>query len=140
MDCPRCKIILQDNILGGVVYKKCSKCGGFWFDKGELHQIRQEKDWFKIETNVEEATSTVIKGSLQCPRCSELLHTIEYAHETGIKIDVCSKCEGLWLDSGEIQAIKKANETWFDRLKEKVEDDLIAVELFLIKIGKQLPR
>jgi len=140
MDCPRCKAVLKDNILGGVVYQKCDKCGGFWFDKGELHQIRQEKDWFKIATNIEKATSHVKKGSLACPRCSESLKTIEYSHETGIKVEVCPICEGLWLDSAEIQAIKKANETWLERLKEKVEDDLIAIELFLIKIGPQLPK
>ena len=140
MYCPRCEAVLQDNILGGIVYQKCSKCGGFWFDKGELHQIRQEKDWFKIATNIENASSKITKGSLKCPRCSELLHTIEYSHETGIKVNVCPKCEGLWLDSTEIQAIKRATETWGEKLKEKVGNDLIAIELFLIKMGPQLPR
>ena len=139
MNCPKCKEVLVDGILGDVVYQKCNNCGGFWFDKGELKQIKKEKDWFKIDTVVENATSKITKGKLKCPHCRETLHTIEYSHETGIKINVCSKCEGLWLDSGELQAIHKVSETWTERLKEKVEDDLIAVELFLIKIGRILP-
>ncbi|MBN1384406.1 MAG: zf-TFIIB domain-containing protein [Elusimicrobia bacterium] len=147
MNCPKCKKVLSDGILGDVVYQKCNGCGGFWFDKGDLKQIKKEKDWFKIDTVVEKAKPKITRGKLKCPRCVETLHTIEYSHplrrieagETDIKVNVCSKCEGLWLDSGELQAIHKANETWIEKLREKIEDDLIAVELFLIKVGRVLP-
>ncbi|MCD6311830.1 MAG: zf-TFIIB domain-containing protein [Elusimicrobia bacterium] len=140
MNCPRCKKVLTDGIFGDVVYQKCGTCGGFWFDKNELKEVKKQKDWFKLDTVVAGATSKVSKGELKCPRCGETLHTIEYAHESGVKINVCSECEGLWLDSGELKAIHEVSATWLERLKEKAEEELTAVELFLIKIGKYSPQ
>ena len=140
MECPICKKDLNDYLLKDVVYQRCGNCGGFWFDKDKLGQIKKQKDWFKVDTILKEAKLKVIHGELKCPRCSETLHILEYSHETGIKVNLCSKCEGLWLDSGELQAIHEASESWMEKIKEKAEEDLIAVELFLIKIGPYLPK
>ena len=111
-----------------------------WEVNGELAGIMQEKDWFKIDSKHQEASAKIDKSSRSCPRDGETLRTLEYGHETGIKIDVCPECEGLWLDAGEIQAIHKAEETWLEKIKELFEEELTAVELFLIKIGPYLPK
>ena len=140
MNCPKCNILLKDHLLGGTLYHRCPQCEGFWFDRGELFRIRQEKDWFKIDPVHKRAKASVKKSRLKCPRDNKTLKTIKYQQETGIKVDVCQKCEGLWLDAGEIQAIHRANETWLGRLKETIEDELTAIELFLIKIGPNIPK
>jgi uncharacterized protein len=39
----------------------------------------------------------------------------------GIKVDKCSRCEGIWLDAGELEAISKVEkivlDKWFDVFK-----------------------
>ncbi len=140
MDCPKCYDQFKNHILEGKLYHKCHGCGSLWFDKGELSQIMQAKDWFKIDSKHEEASTKIDRSSLLCPRDKETLHTLEYEHETGIKINVCPECQGLWLDAGEVQAIHKISETWLEKIKEIIEEELTAVELFLIKIGPSLPK
>jgi Zn-finger nucleic acid-binding protein len=140
MKCPKCGGECEGKILGVTIYDRCKKCGGLWFDKNELYQIRHEKDWFKIDTAVPGAHISTEKGDFKCPRCREKLQTIKYEHQTSIKIDVCPKCEGIFLDAGELDEIHKASETWVERLKEKAEEDLTAIELFTSKITPYLPR
>ena len=140
MDCPRCYDQLKDHILEGKLYHKCHSCGGLWFDKGELAQIMEAKNWFKIDSKLEKTSTRIDKSNLACPRDKKSLHTLEYEHETDIKVNVCSKCEGLWLDAGDVQAIHKASETWLEKIKELIEEELTTLELFLINIGPSLPK
>jgi Transcription factor zinc-finger len=50
-----------------------------------------------------------------CPKCDGTL--IETDFET-IKIDVCNKCSGVWLDAGELTMIADQDEEkgWFGKL------------------------
>ena len=55
------------------------------------------------------------KSEMQCPRCDGNLHETNYEN---IKIDVCDKCSGVWLDAGELAQIahKDENTGWFGRM------------------------
>lgn len=48
------------------------------------------------------ATGTV--GSGTCPRDGD---TLTERSERGVTIDICPSCKGIWLDSGELEAILK---------------------------------
>lgn len=49
----------------------------------------------------------------RCPRCGTGLHHRELK---GVTLDECSKCGGVWLDKGELEAIaKNENEGWIAR-------------------------
>jgi uncharacterized protein len=39
---------------------------------------------------------------MKCPRCRGTLMTLEFDR---IEIDYCGECEGVWLDSGEIETL-----------------------------------
>lgn len=54
-------------------------------------------------------------AGIDCPRCDGRLMEANYEH---IKIDVCDKCHGVWLDAGELaQIIEKDKQGgWFARL------------------------
>lgn len=41
-------------------------------------------------------------ATMQCPRCDGKLHELTYEE---VKIDRCDKCQGIWLDSGELERI-----------------------------------
>ncbi len=51
---------------------------------------------------------------LGCPKCDGTLVETDYEN---IKIDVCNKCTGVWLDAGELaQVVDKEKEGgWFGR-------------------------
>ena len=54
------------------------------------------------------------QSEMQCPRCDGNLHETNYEN---VKIDVCDKCSGVWLDAGELAQIahKDENSGWFGR-------------------------
>ena len=54
-------------------------------------------------------------SSIKCPKCDGSLVETSFKD---IKMDVCNKCSGVWLDSGEMAQIidKDKEQGWFGRL------------------------
>ncbi|MEP7212436.1 MAG: zf-TFIIB domain-containing protein [Acidobacteriota bacterium] len=53
---------------------------------------------------------------LKCPKCDGTLHETDMEN---IKIDVCDKCSGVWLDAGELAQVADKDDGkdgWFARL------------------------
>jgi Zn finger protein HypA/HybF involved in hydrogenase expression len=50
---------------------------------------------------------------MKCPKCGMNLVEIDYK---SIKVDRCSSCEGVWLDTGELAQIVKLEKGALDRL------------------------
>jgi uncharacterized protein len=50
---------------------------------------------------------------MKCPKCGMNLVEIDYK---SIKVDRCSSCEGIWLDTGELARIVKLEKSALDRL------------------------
>jgi ribosomal protein L37AE/L43A len=64
-----------------------------------FHRKEQELiEKMKAKLGVENAQATGVK----CPKCEGKL--VETSYEN-IKIDVCDKCTGVWLDAGELAQI-----------------------------------
>ena len=78
-----------------------------YFHRKEQELIQKLKGHLAVE-NAQDA-------GLDCPRCDGRLLEADYEH---IKIDVCNKCSGVWLDAGELtQVVEKDTEAgWFGRL------------------------
>jgi Zn-finger nucleic acid-binding protein len=79
---------------------QCRSCGGIWFDRKELEVIMDlaARD-MTIPATAEETRRT-------CPRDFEKLLTFRYP-QTEVMIDMCRRCDGLWLDGGELTEIRK---------------------------------
>ena len=111
MKCPRCKSPLERIDLGefggeyaAVVIDSCPKCGGVWYDKGEL-DARDESVW----TNVEDLDfETRLSGGRRalCPRCEVSLAPVSPGAAREVVIDRCPDCFGFWLDAGELESIQ----------------------------------
>ena len=85
--------------------------------------------WFKKKTNCthcnENSTKREFEGQPTCARCkTEILigreptrtcpvdgATLLKEHNNEILVDRCPTCQGVWLDAGEIEAIKEAAQT-----------------------------
>lgn len=50
---------------------------------------------------------------MRSPKCGMEIIEIDYK---GIKVDKCSACEGIWLDTGELEAVAKLEKSGLDKL------------------------
>jgi Zn-finger nucleic acid-binding protein len=94
----------------------CSHCGGIWLDRGELESARH----LTVETlAVIDAklgwTSDppggvgVPAGDRSCPACRLAMRETPAPKASGVRVDVCHACQGVWLDPGEIDRIQSGN-------------------------------
>lgn len=117
MLCPKCNVELRNSELLGVKIDLCTKCGGSWFDRNELRQARNQADsdlaWMEFDLWKETDGFHVTKESVECPSCGEKMASIGYA-DTGVQIDYCRECGGIWLDRGEFAGIIEALEKDID--------------------------
>jgi uncharacterized protein len=76
-----------------------------------FHRKEQELlEKMKAKIQSDEAKSL----ELQCPKCDGTLHATDFE---SIKIDVCDKCHGVWLDAGElVQITHKEDSGWFGKV------------------------
>jgi uncharacterized protein len=80
---------------------KPSKNEDEYFLKQDAEAIRA----MRAKLDAERATAET-RQPLHCPRCNVALEEREIDH---VKIDVCPNCEGIWLDSGELEQLRLVN-------------------------------
>lgn len=110
MDCPVCRgTLLQQTRLGdfgNVILDICPRCHGVWIDAGELDRL-DGSPW----ANVEEHRFHDVEGDhpvADCPKCSNVsLTPLSPADMPDVIVDRCSRCNGFWLDHGELDRMKE---------------------------------
>jgi uncharacterized protein len=130
MQCPACHQPLKGIDYEGVHIETCPACGGDWLDAGELGSIVQAR---RMKFNEEECLA-IAKASkiahvhlkdlnrhLVCPECGGQTHPISYGDASGIIIDKCGQCGGVWLERGEIEKIQELVEGWRDELPDDLK-------------------
>lgn len=111
--CPRCRRRGMDLTWHqGIEIDFCVHCGGLWFDQRELEKIILAQDPnFPADYQIVEHLGKLTRVTeLPCPNC-KIPYLEEYAYLQGnpLKIEVCPKCFGLWLDEGELEHAKVAH-------------------------------
>jgi len=110
MKCPICENInLEQEIFHNVEVDYCPICLGIWFDKEELRWAKDNKDkelnWMDIDLWEKEKDFKIAKGDRRlCPSCRMPLYQVYYG-DSGIIVDVCNLCSGIWLDRKEFLKI-----------------------------------
>ena len=107
--CYECDAQTNEIDFHGEKVDKCEKCGGLFFDKGELSKIVHLAEVFHNIHIEEEDIDSVPQAEHQrivyCPADKSEMKPMDIA---GLIIDVCPDCGGVWLDDGEISALKLA--------------------------------
>ena len=131
MDCPRCNTQLHTDEYEGVLIKACGICKGEWLDDGELNtSVQQSEEHFPAEMvagmdainenifQIQETDNSV----LRCPICeNQALTRYNYASSSGVLLDKCENCKGVWLDKEELEKVQILVEEWRKRLEEDLE-------------------
>lgn len=108
-----------------LVLDHCARCGGVWFEAGEVQQLRRANAaalWKQVVQRDEvhamqchECRSHVPrtdpkcaacgwKAVLDCPECDRPMRV---ARQSGMRIDYCTHCKGAWFDHDELTGIWK---------------------------------
>jgi len=122
MQCPICKKTkLEKTILHNTEVDYCPTCLGLWFEQEELRWAKDEKDkdlkWLDIDLWKNEKDFKISYGIRVCPSCRVPLYEVYYG-DSGIVVDVCNLCHGVWLDRAEFKKITE----W---LKEKADYEVM---------------
>lgn len=109
MKCPKCRDPMETVEFGtDISVERCTGCYGLYCKWQTLEQLRDE--WL--------ADTVLDKGSaadgakhndmldIACPECGTAMNRVQDDEQTHITLDVCSECEGVFLDAGELTDMK----------------------------------
>jgi len=113
-DCPHCFERLVKRIfkkgLWSVDTDVCRSCNGLYLDKGELLKLTSNRPLHNITTKYLGVDSD---SNLLCPGCGSIM---DMESVGGVEIDVCLQCNGVWLDSEELEQLKDLNSDDIEKL------------------------
>ena len=130
--CPVCVGLLMekrrfDGSAGSLTIDYCTRCGGMWFDRGEVGVLARREPGsvhelivdpaLRVHPPCQECRSPLDRAAekcgvcgrrnvLDCPVCDEAME--RRAHE-GLVLDVCKRCHGVWFDNAELSTIWRLN-------------------------------
>ncbi|WP_419165992.1 zf-TFIIB domain-containing protein [Candidatus Palauibacter sp.] len=108
---------------GALTLDHCARCGGMWFELGEVQRLRAERPeslWARIPARDERHRAQChacrafvdrdaarcgacgAKARLNCPACDT---TMLQLRQSDLTLDVCKRCKGVWFDHHELEAI-----------------------------------
>lgn len=130
MKCPACNTSTNQFSVNNVTLDACNVgCGGVWFDNYELKKFDEAHEpTLKIPMEPKKNISRN-KSPLSCPKCSDIKLFQRFSSvRRQVAVDECAGCGGIWLDAGEIPALRTEFKTELDRRKaaEHMFTDLFA--------------
>ena len=140
-NCPVCLGAMMHKLKLGkkdsLILDSCKRCGGIWFDYGEIQKLRNFQPKFlfnKIELNKEtfrmqchschcfisRNSAKCVKcgweNIIECPTCSE---PMKVKIISNLHLDYCETCKGVWFDNIEL------SEIWNNQLASQAKKHLI---------------
>ena len=94
----------------------CTKCHGLFLDVGEIAQLTGNRGLNRYLTTY---LGIDTDSKLVCPSCGGLMDTEDCS---GVIVDVCVKCKGVWLDPGELQSLQQTKEDFSTLSDDKIHE------------------
>jgi len=108
--CPRCNGDMEIRHIGKTQVERCGSCKGVFLDAGEFNKvitIGEGNLEFCILSD-DEVLPSQDDQILNCIKCAhQPMGKVELLNTSGIYIDRCPECAGIWLDGGEQEQIQK---------------------------------
>lgn len=115
MNCPKCGTaeLFRGKMKRApdVELDGCQKCGGLWFDKGELGAVLGPV----ARQRAQIPGHAKVNPRQRCPRCGDALAWFCFPGTTTV-IDACRSCQGVWIDAGEAKSLQAALESSPDQM------------------------
>ena len=109
--CLRCETDMKVLDFPGtdIEIDRCPACQGVWLDKGELELLRialKAKRPAGTDQSLNDRAMEILteaelfgKRAFSCPKCPGKLWHLK---RSGMIVEMCSKCAGMWFDAGEL--------------------------------------
>lgn len=149
MSCPRCGGRMRARKIKSLTVDRCPSCGGSWYDAAELRLLKDREQagdyrWIDIDLWRErEHFRSGKQEHLICPRDKRELITVRYG-TSRVRVDICTRCRGIWLDAAEYEKILKHLEKrvnsetvgeYLDDVREEFVEIFAGPESFRSEIG-----
>jgi uncharacterized protein len=109
MNCPRCLVPMAEGTIDGDIPSvDCAKCTGHFIAVSDLKKVESVVDVKMLKWRHLPGIET--QGRiLICPRCpgTKPMDKVISQRDQRVIMDICHTCHGLWLDRGELQAIRQ---------------------------------
>ena len=127
LDCPVCLGVKLARVQLGpgpdLVLDACRRCGGIWFDRGEMARLRTYRPaalWTRItppaeahrgpchgcaalmDRNAARCAACGRPNTIACPVCGE---AVPLRRHERLELDACDRCQGVWFDAVELARI-----------------------------------
>jgi uncharacterized protein len=104
--CVKCNSILDRATFQGLEVDLCPRCGGLWLDRGEIARAAklpaQELAHLRSLLTGQPGPPPIPTESVApCPVCPGSLAEVMLGN---VHVDYCNKCQGIFLDRGELEA------------------------------------
>jgi len=136
INCPRCKTAMEIVRVDDVDLERCTSCAGIFFDNFELKKLDEAHEGKGSEVFSKDKTARRVAPAmdqkLPCPKCPGIIMMRRYSSvKRAVEVDECAKCGGIWVDPGEISAIRSEFATEEDRIKaaDKIFGEMFGVEM-----------
>lgn len=109
MKCPKCQGVMESVAFGvDIKVNRCSSCAGLYCARQTLQRMRHE--WLAdsvldIGSAAMGARQNEIRD-ISCPGCGTTMDRVHDQKQPHIILDVCSACDGVFLDAGELTDMK----------------------------------
>lgn len=108
--CPRCRVDLAVVTLGDTNLLECATCFGLWLDASTFEKICADREQQSAVMGAvsfqssDHAVQPTRVSYVPCPECQQLMNRANFAHCSGVIIDLCKK-HGIWFDRDELSRI-----------------------------------
>jgi Zn-finger nucleic acid-binding protein len=129
-----------------LVLDHCARCGGVWFEMGEVQQLRQTDPtalWNAITKRdgihamqCHSCKAHVTRDADRCPACGWSVRLdcpicqkqMDVSEQAGLRLDFCRTCKGVWFDHDEIASIWNSElNALIERRKGSMGDGAVSV-------------
>lgn len=135
--CPNDNVELEKMHYKGVTIDECPLCKGRFFDRGELTRAKDstDEDLRFLDFELFDTSEVSSKeGQKNCPKCGVHMFSVSY-DGSGITLDTCQKCKGIWLDHHEFGKIIRSLEELVSQFSAQELSDAASEELSEIFTG-----
>ncbi|MNT38866.1 hypothetical protein D3C72_1750760 [compost metagenome] len=103
MKCPRHYAAkLERRVLKGIDVDQCPLCTGIWLEAAELKRVLRAMEHASAES-LEAPACPEDEAPMRCPHCGAVAVLVAMPP---VHINVCSACQGVWLDAHELDTLK----------------------------------
>jgi uncharacterized protein len=107
MQCPRCEDHpIHEHPIEDWRPLVCDRCGGLWLDGGSFRDAVRRPPPNGTDPGATKTKAVWEESPLPCPACRVPMKKTNYSYSSGVFIDRCHGCGGVWLDRGELAKLR----------------------------------